>query len=181
MGRPSSIDRNEILNVVEGLVRQYGAAGVTIGAVAKAAGISKGGVQSAFGTKEQLLQAIFNRWTADYDQAVARIAGRSPSPLEAYAAHVESTRVIDGCVVDRAAGMMATALSSPNIQAQVAEWYTALLNRADFTNAAGRQGRLAVIAAEGAYLLRAFGVLQVSEGEWESLFEDIAGLLPKEN
>ncbi|MBJ7264547.1 MAG: TetR family transcriptional regulator [Burkholderiaceae bacterium] len=181
MGRPSSIDRNLVLNVVESLVREQGVAGVTIGAVARAAGISKGGVQSAFGTKEQLLQAVFDRWTADYEAGIAHIAGSAPSVREAYAAHVEITRGTDSGQVDRAAGMMATALSSPKIQAQVAQWYMAQLERADFTSESGRQARVAFIAAEGAYLLRAFGVLKVSDGEWESLFEDIERLLPNQD
>ena len=179
MGRPSSIDRNAVLNVVESLVREQGTAGVTIGAVARAAGISNGCVQSAFGTKEQLLQAVFDRWTADYEKGITQIAGRAPSVREAYAAHVEITRATGGGHVDRAAGMMATTLSSPKIQAQVADWYMARLGLANFSSESGRQARLAFIAAEGAYLLRAFGVLNVSDGEWALLFEDIEKLLPE--
>jgi AcrR family transcriptional regulator len=164
--------------MVEALVRKHGAAGVTIGAVAHAAGISKGGVQSAFGTKEQLLQAVLDRWAAGYDAAVARIAGAAPDARAAFAAHIETTRRTDDTDVDRAAGVMVTALSSPKIQAQVADWYKALLDRADPKTVEGRRARLAIIATEGAYLLRGFGVLQVSEAEWESLFEDIAQLVP---
>ena len=178
MARSASIDRNKVLNAVAKLVRAHGAAGVTLGAVAKAAGISKGGMQSAFGTKAQLLQAVHDRWAASYDAAVAQIAGGAPDARAAFAAHIEMTRKSDGTDGDRAAGVMVTVLSSPDIQAQVTEWYATLLERVDTGTVEGRQARLAMMATEGAYLLRSFGVLNMNEPDWESLFDDIARLIP---
>jgi AcrR family transcriptional regulator len=58
MGRRQTIDREKVLAVAEDIVGQRGAAALTIDAVAKAAGITKGGVQSAFGTKEALIAAM---------------------------------------------------------------------------------------------------------------------------
>ena len=179
MSRQPVIDRNAVLNAVEVLVREQGVAGLTIGAVARAAGISKGGVQSAFGTKAQLVQAVFDRWTADYDTSVAALVGPAPGPINAFAGHVETTRRMDGAEADRAAGLMTAMLSTPEIRTQVSAWYRSLLDRADPETPEGRQARLAFLATEGAFLLRSFGILQMSEAEWTSMFEDIGRLMPQ--
>lgn len=181
MSRQPVIDRNAVLNAVETLVREQGVAGLTIGAVARAAGISKGGVQSAFGTKAQLVQAVFDRWTVDYDTSVAALVGKAPGPIAAFAGHVETTRRMDGAEADRAAGLMTAMLSTPDIRTQVSAWYRTLLDRADTDTAAGRQARLAFLATEGAFLLRSFGILQMTESEWTSMFDDIGRLMPQED
>lgn len=181
MSRQPVIDRNAVLNAVETLVREQGVAGLTIGAVARVAGISKGGVQSAFGTKAQLVQAVFDRWTVDYDTSVAALVGKAPGPIAAFAGHVETTRRMDGAEADRAAGLMTAMLSTPDIRMQVSAWYRTLLDRADTDTAAGRQARLAFLATEGAFLLRSFGILQMTEAEWASMFDDIGRLMPQED
>lgn len=62
MGRQRSIDRDKVLDAAEEIVATQGAAGLTIDAVAKAMGISKGGVQYCFGSKDALIDAMFDRW-----------------------------------------------------------------------------------------------------------------------
>lgn len=57
MGRQRSIDRDKVLDIAEEIVATQGAAGLTIDAVAKAMGISKGGVQYCFGSKDALIDA----------------------------------------------------------------------------------------------------------------------------
>ena len=78
MGRRRTIDRDHVLAVAEGIVAQRGAAALTIDAVAKAAGISKGGVQSSFGTKEGLIAAMLQYWLQDYAQRARALAGDDP-------------------------------------------------------------------------------------------------------
>src|SRR5690606_31627342 len=55
-GRPRTIDRDKVLDAAEAVVMRAGAAGLTIDAVAREAGITKGGVQYAFGSKENLIR-----------------------------------------------------------------------------------------------------------------------------
>lgn len=45
-GRPRTIDRDKVLDAAEAIVSRVGASGLTFEAVARAAGITKGGVQS---------------------------------------------------------------------------------------------------------------------------------------
>lgn len=53
--RPRSIDRDKVLDAAEALVMIEGAAALSFDAAAKAAGITKGGVQYAFGTRGNLI------------------------------------------------------------------------------------------------------------------------------
>ncbi|CAI1250325.1 transcriptional repressor BetI [Serratia liquefaciens] len=59
MGRQRSIDRDKVLDVAEEIVATQGAAGLTIDSVARAMGISKGGVQYCFGSKDAMIDAMF--------------------------------------------------------------------------------------------------------------------------
>ncbi len=61
MGRRRTIDRDQLLDAAEAVIGREGAAGLTIDAVAKEMGITKGGVQYCFGTKDALIDAIFER------------------------------------------------------------------------------------------------------------------------
>ncbi len=68
MGRQRIIDREKVLEAAEEIVINQGATALTIDAVAKAMGISKGGVQYCFGNKEALIDAMFERWGQSYDE-----------------------------------------------------------------------------------------------------------------
>lgn len=51
MARPRTIDRERVLKSAEQLVQRAGATAMTLEAVAKEAGITKGGLQYCFGSK----------------------------------------------------------------------------------------------------------------------------------
>ena len=61
-GRPRTIDRDKVLDAAEAVVQRTGASGLTIDAVAREAGITKGGVQYCFGSKDSLINAMLQRW-----------------------------------------------------------------------------------------------------------------------
>ena len=113
MGRKKTIDREALLDVAEGIVNRQGAAALTIDAVAKAAGITKGGVQYSFGSKDDLINAMFERWGKGYTEQFQRIAGDDPDPLTAVRAHVEATRASDSDADAKAASLMAALLQTP--------------------------------------------------------------------
>ena len=177
MGRNKTIDRDAVLDVAEHIIRQSGAAGLTMDAVARAAGISKGGVQSCFGTKDALIDAMFARWEQDYQRIYQPIAGAAPDPVTRVRAHVEATRLSDDLSNAKAAGLMAALIQSPEHLASTREWYrqrVAGLNRAD---AGDRRARLAFLATEGAFMLRYFGLLDIDRDEWDDIFASILPLL----
>ena len=69
--------RERLLDAAERVVAESGATHLTLDAVAKSAGVSKGGLLYHFPTKEALLEGMLARHFHDVDTEVARrIAGR---------------------------------------------------------------------------------------------------------
>lgn len=179
LGRPRSIDRNKVLDAAEAVVAETGAAGLTIDAVAKAAGITKGGVQYCFGTKEGLIKAMLDRWSESFDREVAARAGGSTDPLDHVRAYVEASRSADEAENSRSAVMLATLVQNSHQLADTRDWYRRQIGRVDPATEAGRKARLAFLASEGVFFLRSFRFLDLPEEEWQAIFEDIEKLLQR--
>lgn len=80
--------RDRLLDAAEELVSAQGATNLTLDAVARAAGVSKGGLLYHFPTKEALLQAMVDRHLEEVDRRVAALlasGGRyATNPMLAY-------------------------------------------------------------------------------------------------
>lgn len=177
-GRPRSIDRDRLLDAAEEIVRREGAAALTIDAVAKAMGVTKGGVQYAFGTKDALVQAIFDRWDETYASAMGAIVAPGADPLEHIRGHVEVTRRSDADDNAKCAAILAALMRSPDTLKHPRRWYRERIEGLDLSDPAARRARLAFLATEGAFMLRFFGLLEMDESEWHDMFADIETLLP---
>lgn len=180
MARPRSIDREHVLDVAEQLVAERGAGALSIGSVALAAGISKGGVQSSFGTKEALIAAMLHRWITAYERELAASIGEQPDPVSSVRAHVRLTQHHEESSNARAAGLLAVLIQSQQHLAETQEWYRARIAGLELTEAAARRARLAFLATEGAFFLRFMGLLKMVPGEWDSIFEDVRSLVDGE-
>lgn len=176
MGRHKTIDRNQVLDAAEAVVAARGAGALTIGMVAEAAGITKGGVQSCFGTKDALVSAMLDRWLADDRGRFERLAGKTPAPLERVRAHVAVTRGYDASAQARVSSLLAALLQASHT-AQNRVWYQERLEGFTADDAATRRARLAFFAAEGVFHLRFLGLLPIDSQEWNDIFDDIDALL----
>ncbi|MBA8881313.1 TetR/AcrR family transcriptional regulator [Phyllobacterium myrsinacearum] len=171
MGRKRTIDRGKVLDAAEAVVSKVGAAALTIDAVAKAAGITKGGVQYCFGTKGALIDAMLDRWGQDYDTEVVKLTEDTLiSPIEA---HLEATRRADESSNAKAASLMASLIQTPEHLGSTREWYKTRMADFDLTTEAGRRAKIAFIATEGVFMLRFFGFMEISEHDWNAIFDDI--------
>ncbi|MEH2535164.1 AcrR family transcriptional regulator [Bradyrhizobium sp. AZCC 1588] len=176
MSRPRTIDRNKVLDAAEAVVGEIGAAALTIDAVAKAAGITKGGVQYCFGTKQQLINAMFDRWEAEFDQAIVELVGKDPDPMTHVRGYIEATMEMDKVSNARSAVLMAALIQTPEHRERAQRWYRRRMKKLDISTKRGRRARLAFLASEGIFMLRCFGLMNVSESEWRSTFADILAL-----
>jgi AcrR family transcriptional regulator len=177
MGRQRSIDRDKVLDVAEAIVATQGAAGLTIDSVAKAMGISKGGVQYCFGNKGALIDAMFERWGKAYDRVFDSIAGSEPTPLTIVQAHMQATCSSDQASSAKAAGLMATLIQTPEHLASSREWYRSRIVGLDLATDEGKRARLAFLATEGAFMLRFFGLMEINQQEWEAMFADMQQII----
>src|SRR5690606_6159457 len=142
---------------------------------AKAAGITKGGVQYCFANKDALIDALFERWGAAYDRIFAQVAGPEGSPLDKVRAHVAATRRVDEASA-KSASLLAALAQTPEHLASTRLWYRERIAKLDASTPQGRRARLAFLATEGAFMLRFFGFMDIDEAEWESMFEDLQQL-----
>ncbi|HEV7321714.1 MAG TPA: TetR/AcrR family transcriptional regulator [Ensifer sp.] len=181
MGRRRTIDRDKVLDAAEAIVLSIGAGGLTIDAVAKASGITKGGVQYCFGNKDGLIDAMMERWFNDFDSAVAAEGGGDPDPMKAMRAYVAVTARMDMADKARTSGMMAALLQREDHMAKNRAWYRARVDGLDLSTEEGRRARLMFLATEGVFLLRGFGFLEMADAEWQDMFADILKLLPKKD
>lgn len=180
MGRQQTIDRDKVLDAAESIIASAGVAALTIDAVAKAMGITKGGVQYCFGSKDAMIDALFVRWEQAYQTVFDSIAGEHPDPVTIIRAHMEATRHPDEVSSAKAASLMAGLARTPEHLAGTRDWYRKRIEQLDLRTPAGRQARLAFLATEGAFILRFFGFMPVEPQEWEDMFNDIQTLLPDE-
>ncbi|KOF18190.1 TetR family transcriptional regulator [Ensifer adhaerens] len=180
MGRRRTIDRDKVLDAAEATVSAVGAAGLTIDAVAKAAGITKGGVQYCFGNKDGLIDAMMERWFNEFDSAVAAEVGDDADPVTAMRAHAEVTERMNTAENARTSGMMAALLQREDHMEKNRVWYRGRLDSLDLSTEEGRRARLAFLATEGAFLLRSFGFIDMDDAEWRDIFGDIVALVPKQ-
>lgn len=88
MGRKPTITCEGLIELAEEIVRGEGAAGLTIDALAKRAGISKGGVQYSFSSKDDLIRALIERWTHQFDALLGAMDDVPPADLVRKYIHV---------------------------------------------------------------------------------------------
>lgn len=178
MGRRPTIDRDQILDAAERVVIREGAAQLTIDAVAAEAGVSKGGVLYSFASKDALIDALYRRILASFDAIADRvIAELGDSPESRIRGHVLANLENADSVTERFIGVIVNFMRSPEYRAEANVYYRDLLGKLDTSTPSGKKLRLALLAAEGAFLLRGFDFYPVSAADWREIHEDIMNLL----
>jgi AcrR family transcriptional regulator len=162
-GRPSS--REAMLDAAQQVVLEGGAGKLTLDAVARRAGVSKGGVMYNFPTKEALLKAMVERLVEHNRHAHASITASLPDrpgrSLKAYV--MNSAQALD--VDDKVSGALLAALNSdPALLAPVAEYF---------------RGRFARIAADVPFE-RAALVYLATEGLWTQELLQLSPFTPRQ-
>lgn len=170
MSRPKSIDRSLVLDAAEKIVVERGAGDLTVDAVAKAMGVTKGGIQSCFGTKEKMIAAMMQRWTEMHDEALRTVdADSSLLPVQR---HIRVTATAD-TLNAKSAGLLAALLQSKEQMTGLRDWYAGHFKSFDASTEEGQRARLAFLATEGAFMLRYLGLADIGSSEWSDIFRDI--------
>lgn len=172
-GRPRTIDRDKVLDAAETLLLKGGAAALSLDSVAQAAGITKGGVQYCFGTRENMIRALIDRWGQAFDTEVASHTGPDPTPGAVIRGHLTAARDADEAEHSRSAAMMAALMQRPDQVAATRDWYNSRLAGLDLARPEDRRLVMAFLAGEGAFLLRAFGLIDLDAAQWQVIFTDI--------
>lgn len=180
MGRKQIIDRTALLDAADLVVQRDGTSGLTIDAIAARAGVSKGGVLYAFGTKDAVIEAMFDRAVHEYEERAAVLREKYAGDRWARAlVHVEATRGESASNARRAMSLLAGMLRAEEHREEIRHVFRTIFEDLPANDLQDRLARIAMFAAEGMLMLRGFGLLEVSDGEWDSVFNDIHSLIPR--
>lgn len=172
MARKKEIDRDRILDAADAVILDSGGRQFTLDAVAERAGISKGGLVYSFPTKDGLVAAALEREMVRFRNAALERAGahcRDPERL--LLAHVEEALVEDDSLARQAAFLMVALVHAPDMIEPARNFYRELFELFDPDTSRGRDVRQAILAAEGLFLLRGLGFVDVRVEDWKSVLQ----------
>jgi AcrR family transcriptional regulator len=173
MARPRSLDRGRLLDAAETIVIETGAAGLTFGSLASAAQVPKASIQSAFGSREALMDAVLDRWLArEQTRFDTELANRT-SDRDRMLAHIRITAELTREESISGAALMAALAGSGLAETSFKGWYRARAGTLEATTSEARVLRIAFLAAEGAYYLRNLFSFPMSDRLWHEIFDDL--------
>lgn len=175
MGRTPTITRDGLLEIAEGIVRSEGAAGLTIDALARAAGISKGGVQYSFSSKDDLVRALIERWTHQFDELLGEADDVPPANLVRN--YIKLMRSSQAAMNAKMAGLMIAYIQNPQNVIETRQWYRSMFERLSGGASDAQAARVALLAVEGLFLLRMTGIDE--DGEWNAFLDDVENVFER--
>lgn len=163
--------RDGILDAAEARLLKLGPSGLVLDAVARDAGVSKGGLLYHFRSKEALVAGLIQRMLDTFDEVQDELAGRDPRREGAWTrAYLASTITDEGEPADNSAQLMAGILAtlgreSPQLEAvreRFARWHVRL-------------------AHDGVDEIKATIVRLAADGLWLSALLGLPGLEARES
>ena len=170
MGRKPSIDKARLLEAAEHIIRSRGAAALSFDAIAKAAGVSKGGVQGAFGSKEALLTALFDFLDEGHE---ARFQAAQSDGATAVHAYVDAVLGAKDAVSQRVAALSLAIAQEPESRGYVRKWYAESFTDLSAATPEGCQEILKLCALEGSMMMKSLQLLPLTDAEWASVLAEL--------
>ena len=170
MGRKPTIDKTRLLQAAEHIIRTRGAAALSFDAIAKAAGVSKGGVQGAFVSKEALLSALYDYLDQGYEARFQQARDAGATAVDAY---VDAVLHADDAVKQRVAALSVAMTQEPESRAFLGQWYAQNFTGLSAATGQGRQEILRLCALEGAMMMRSMQLLALDEAQWAAVLAEL--------
>ncbi|MGB1239744.1 MAG: TetR/AcrR family transcriptional regulator [Pseudomonadales bacterium] len=177
MARYKKLAQSDLLQAAEQVVCEEGAHALSIGSVAKAAGVSRGGVQSCFGTKEQLVEALFQSWTAQFEECLRTCRTSAPSDADPIHTFVQASRMLHTTQPERNAAMMILMTQSQERRQWARDWILGSIGGVDTSTEQGRRRRLHFLLWESLLAVKSMQIMEFSDGDWLEIFDDLDRLL----
>jgi len=136
---------------------------ISIGAIASAAGVSKGAVQHHFGTKEQLLAALFDLYMDQFNDALAREDASAPPALRYARMSLNATSYED------TEGWRAMVVATVIDRGLAARWSERAENERSLDPAPSANALLVRLAADGLWLSDLLSTYKIDNKEREEL------------
>ena len=171
---PRLNSREIILKAAEDVVFEVGAAHMTLDAVAKKAGISKGGLIYNFPNKDALLQAMIKRMVERFNKSREKMREKIKNkPYREIEAHVRSFLDI-GPKTDRlAAALLAAMAHNPKLLDPVRDEYKKLLENVTSGGIKVERATVVAFATDGLKLMEMLGLSPLSKKQRKAVIEEM--------
>jgi len=157
MTRESS--RDAILDAAEAIVREQGAAHLTLDAAAERAGLSKGGVLYHFQTKDALLVALVERMTQAFQGLYAETRARmGDDPKRMLEAYIEAVFSAEERLGSTSCSLIPALASNPELLEPIRRFYKHHFAQLSNVPVGWDQAAIVTLALDGMWLLEMLGV-----------------------
>lgn len=179
MSRYQPLDRDKLLKSVETLIREDGAHAVSIRNVAAKCGVSKGGIQSNFGTVDGLIDALFEKWGKEMDALTQQIRAQSAGTLSEVRIFLRASREFHFSNPERNAALMILMTQTPERRDYARQWLRDRLGMIDPMSDQARDERLYFIICEALLVVKSVQITDLSDQEWRDVFDDLDRLFDR--
>ena len=176
--RPNARDR--ILNAVLAVTEKSGAGHLSLEAIARQAGVSKGGLLYHFPTKKSLMRALVEHHISLTEQAIveAELTARSPNAVATALVHV-SRKVCDVKRPRAQEGALAAFVEDPSLFDPVRTHHRRVADRLRASAADPDLSLIALLTLEGIKAHDVMALDFLKEAERKRVLERLAALLQK--
>jgi AcrR family transcriptional regulator len=154
-----STTRENILQAANRVIQRHGVAGLTLEAVAREAGVSKGGIFYHFPSKDALIEGMMASLCQSFDRALQQEAERSPAaqPGRWLHAYILATCLPEVPPAD-VGGLLAAVATNPALLEPLRDWYAAWQQRVEQDGLPAATATLLRLAVDGWWFTELLGL-----------------------
>lgn len=173
--------RKLILMAASEIVRNEGAAQLTLEAAAHKAGVSKGGLLYHFPTKEALIRGMVDELTDQYVNEIQERVNVDDQSGRWSRAYVEATfrEIEDGLKVS--SGLLAATFTNPELLETLQKQYKIWQDHIESENTDSVRPTIARLAADGLWFAEIFGLAPLEKGLRERVLTELVTWTKEEN
>ena len=168
-GRESARDR--ILAAAMAVARESGASRLSLDAIARRAGVSKGGLLYHFPKKDALMRALVERHLAEIEAATIAATNLPCQPNAVATAFIHAYRAKLACEPAPPSGVLAALAENPHLLEPVRDHQVRIVERIRSSASDLDMSLIAFLAVEGMKALELFETDPLTSEERERVFE----------
>jgi AcrR family transcriptional regulator len=170
-GRESARDR--ILAAAMAVARESGAGRLSLDAIARRAGVSKGGLLYHFPKKNALMKALVERHLAEIEAATIAATSSPGRPNAVAGAFLQAYREKLACGPARPSGVLAALAENPDLLKPVRAHQLRIVDRMRSSALDLDMSLIAFLAVEGMKALELFEADPLTDEERERVFDSL--------
>ena len=179
MTKDSSETKQKLLKAATQVVREKGASSLTLDAVAKQAGVSKGGLLYHYPNKTALLAAMITYLNDSFERAIAeQIVNGMTSWLAAYVAMSFDPQQSQTA---ESAGMLAAVANDMNLLEPLRQRYKILQQQLEASSSDPDFATIVRLAADGLWFAELFGISGLTEERRSQVLARLITLTKEQN